>query len=511
MDLSKLSDAELQALYSKPADLSSMSDDDLKKAYEGTKPKGVIANAMDFAKSVPRGVLQGLGNFGSMMAGAGDPDVMSAMAWSGQDPVGAVNASKDVAEKAVTQGINKAQEATGVFPEPQGRAGKFGAAIGEGVGNPLSYVGPGGLPLKVGSAVLSSVGGEGGRQAAEGTKFEKAASIGGAVLGGIAGAKVLTPSATKAAVPTYRELKDAATADYNAARNSGLELHPQGVASFASKVEQDLSGPNYGFTGGQFGDAPKTFAVLDTLQKPPAGAVVTASNIDAVRKNLGRLSRETLEGKPTPDAAAASVALENLGKYTENIPQSHILAGDAADYVRATKQGNANYSAAQRVRTFDAKINKAENNAAGGIATSLENQIKSQARTILNNPKAQRGFSAEELAALQRINDGTLGSNILRQAGRGGAGVIPIMGQIAAAPGVFAAGGPAATIAQVLVAGGLYGARKGSEAITKSRAEKLAEMLAKRSPEYERRAAAVPPPDASPGSAAIARALLGQF
>lgn len=452
-----------------------------------TGPQGFMANAADFVKSIPRGALSGLS---------------SALSASGQAEQLQMGQPVDVPSAQDTTKILE-QNVTGQLHEPQGRAGKVGAAIGETIGNPASYVGPGGLGLKLGGAALSGAGGEVARQTAEGTKYEIPAQIAGSLAGGVVGAKTLGPAAERAVAPTYHELKTAANADYQAARNSGLELHPQGVAQFAAKAEQDITGANHGFTGGQYGDAPKTLAVLDTLQKPPHGAVVTASNIDAVRKNLGRLSRETLEGKPTPDAAAASVALEHLNDYTQNIPTNHILAGDAAEYLRATKQGNANYAAAQRVRNFDSKITKAENNAAGGIATSLENQIKSQSRTILNNPKAQRGWSADELASLQRLNNGTLGSNILRQAGRGGAGVIPIMGHV----GLAAGSGGATLPLQAAIAATLYGARKGSEAITKSRAMDLAEMLAKRSPEYQSRASRVPHTSNAPHIAAIARAL----
>lgn len=487
-DFSTMSDADLMALVqpkSAATDYSKMSDAELMKAVNGP-PQGFMANAMDFVKSIPRGIVSGL----------------TSMPNPSMVPIADEQAAIAPARAQATETLKAST------PEPQGRAGKFGQAIGEGLGNPLTYAGPGGIGLKLGGSVLSSLGGEGGRQAAEGTKFETPVQLAGALIGGGAAVKTFGQKAEKAAIPVYRELKDAATADYNAARNSGLELHPQGVASFASKVGQELGGPNHGFTGGQFGDAPKTFSVLDTLQKPPAGAVITASNVDAIRKNLGRLARETSDGKPTPDAAAASVALEHLNKYTENIPQNHILAGDPAEYLRATKQGNANYSAAQRVRSFDAKITKAENNSAGGIATSLENQIKSQARTILNNPKNLRGLNQAEKDQLQLINDGGPVSNTMRQLGRGGAGVIPIMGQLAASGPVLAAGGPLALAAQVALAGGLYGARKGSEAITKNRAKTLAEMLAKRSPEYESRVNALGPHDNSPNIAAMARALI---
>jgi hypothetical protein len=82
------------------------------------------------------------------------------------------------------------------------------------------------------------------------------------------------------------------------------------------------------------------------------------------------------------------------------------------------------------------------------------------------------------------------------------------MMQALAAPGLAAATGGASIIPQASLAAALYGARKGSEAITNKRASKLVEMLGQRSPLFDQRKAALPPPDTAAGKAAIMRALL---
>jgi hypothetical protein len=470
------------------------------------KPQGVAAHAMDFVKSIPRGLVSGLTNAQNT----------STLFTGGELEAGL--------DRTAPERVQATEALTNSTYAPQGPAGKVGAAVGGALGDPVSYLGPGGALLKTGTAVLGGIGGEVSRQAAEGTKFEIPAQIAGAVAGGVAGAKTLGPRAPNVGKLDYRELKDAATSDYKGARATGFELHPQGLATFASKAEQNLSGPDHGFTGGKLGDAPKAFNILDTLQKNPArfeaaaakdptiiagSGTVSASNLDAIRKNLGRLSRETAEGKPTPDAAAASIILEDFNKYLENIPQHHILAGNADEYLRLTKQGNANYAAAQRVRVVDQKIANATRNTEGAIATSLDNQIKSQIRnSILNNPRAQRGWTPEELAAANKVNKGTFTSNTLRQLGRGGSGVVPIGIHLAGAAPAAAATGGVSLVAQALLAAGLYGAKKTAEGMTKSDAADLAAMLAKRSPEYNKRAAALPAQDKSAATAAVIRALL---
>lgn len=466
-----------------------MSDDQIAAAIKQNAPAddgGVLSGIADFFKSIPRGLVEGL-------TSAPNPSMVPI-----EDEHAAVAPTRQAATEALKAPL----------PTPEGRAGQIGQAVGQTVGNPYSYIGPGGAALKLGGAALSGAGGEIGRQAAEGTVFEKPAQIAGALAGGATAAKTLGPAKPKAAIPTYRELKAQADSLYTAARNSGVEFHPQGVSQFATRAEQELAGPNHGFTGGSHGDAPRTFAVLERLQNPPAGATITASNVDALRKNLARLARETSEGKPTPDAAASSILLQRLNSYLEAPPPGHVVAGNADAYVRLTRAANGNYAAGQRLRDWETRLSNADLDASGQIAGSLENRTKIAARQILKNPKA-RGYSEAERAQLELVNSGGPVSNALRQAGRGGAGVIPLMGQLAATGPVFAAGGLPALALQGTVAGALYGARKGSEAITKHRAKDLAEMLAKNSPEYERRVRGLLPHDPSPGMAAIARGLLG--
>jgi hypothetical protein len=459
-------------------------------------PKGFVANAMDFAKSIPRGIVSGL-------TSAPNPSMVPI-----EDEQAAVAPTRQAATATLKAPL----------PEPQGPAGKVGEAVGEGLGNPVSYLGPGGALLKTGGAALSSAASEVAGQATEGTWYEKPARLVAALTGGVAAGKAFGPSAPKAAIPTSKELLDAGSAGYKQARNSGLELKPDAASGWAAKLEQELAGPDYGFTGGAEGTAKQTFGVLSKLQAPPGEAVaISASNLDTLRKQLQLIAEEVKPAavpggmpKPTADAAAATIALKRLNAFTEDIPTSAVLAGDPSDYVRATKQANADWGAGQRTRDFDARLNKAENATDRQVAGSLDSQIKTKAGQLLDNPHKTGNLSKEELAQLQLINSGDLKSNILRQLGRGGAGVIPLMAQAATAVPLAAATGGLSVIPQAMLAATLYGARKGSEAITKSRANKLAEMLAKRSPEYERRTANLPAADSSPQTAAILRALLAQ-
>ena len=457
-------------------------------------PQGFAANALDFAKSIPRGLASGFAGALSATGKAASSDMLM--------PDGTPMAETMPTPQQVVSQIEKA---TGPLHQPQGMAGRFGESVGEALGNPTSYVGPGSLPLKVAGTVLSGLGG----QAGEETGLPGGRLV-GSIAGGVAGGRTFGPKAPEAAIPTAPELKAAAKAGYNDAAASGLAVKPEAVSQFAAQAQQDLI--KNGFAPEIAG---KTFRLLDTLQNAPTGATATAANLGTLRSYLGRIAQETQPAnggmvKPTPDAAAASSVADSFKNFVENLPENSVVAGDAKAFAKATREANANYAAAQRVGNFDARLTKAENATDRQVSGSLDNQIKSKAGQMLDNPKNLRGLTQDEINQLQLINSGTLGSNVLRQLGRGGAGVIPLMTQAATAIPLAAATGGASIIPQMALAAGLYGARKASEVITKGRAQDLADMLAKRSPLYQSRVHALPAADTTSIPAQILRGgLLG--
>lgn len=441
---------------------------------------------MDFIKSIPRGAMS---------------NIASAASYAGESPVPPPDALL-----ASTSDKMAALDKNFGLHQPQTAAGRFGQAVGATAGDPSSYIGPGSLALKAGGAILSGLGGQAGEEVGGGV-----GKVLGSLAGGVTAAKTLGPKAPTAAIPTPDELKGAAKSGYNTALASGLEVSPQSVSQFAAKAQQDLI--NRGFAPEIAG---KTFGLLDTLQKAPANGTATAANLAALRQYVGRIAQETQPAnggmvKPTPDAAAASAVADAFKDYLENLSPRSVVAGDANAFTSATRQANANYAAAQRAGNFDARLTKAENTTDRQVAGSLDSQIKSKAGQMLDNPKNLRGLTQDEINQLQLINSGTLGSNVLRQLGRGGAGVIPLMTQAATAIPLAAATGGASIVPQLALAGGLYGARKASEAITKSRAQALADMLAMRSPLYQQRVNALPPADTISAPAQVARGLLGGF
>jgi HYD1 signature containing ADP-ribosyltransferase len=142
-------------------------------AATGSHQSALTAGAGDFFRSIPRGIVSGLNNAGSALARATQAEM-----------------GQDVDAPTPGQGMEILEkEVTGPMHRPEGRAGEFGASVGEFLGNPASYLAPGSLPFKVGAAALGGLGSEAGGQLGEGTRLEGPLRFAGGVLGGLSAAR----------------------------------------------------------------------------------------------------------------------------------------------------------------------------------------------------------------------------------------------------------------------------------------------------------------------------------
>ncbi len=142
-------------------------------------PRSALA---DFFESIPRGFLSGLADTASASGQAAQIEM--------QQPVDVPSA--DSATDILEQNV------TGPLPRPQGTAGQYGATVGGFLGNPGSYLFPGGIGAKLATAVTGALGSEAAGQLTKGTWAEPFARIGGAVLGGGLGASALQRGAAAA-------------------------------------------------------------------------------------------------------------------------------------------------------------------------------------------------------------------------------------------------------------------------------------------------------------------------
>jgi len=288
-----------------------------------------------------------------------------------------------------------------------------------------------------------------------------------------------------APVPTAPELKSAAVAGYDAAKNSGVEIKPSSLTNFTAKLQGDLNADGLNEVL-----APKTFNILDKLGNAPPGATVTTNDFRTLQRALGYAAKSI---DPT-EKLAANRAIEALNDHLENLPSSDLAkgpTGGAWQVSKIIKEANANYAAYKRSDDFAFRGEKAKNLAAGANSgLNLENNLRSQVRQILNNKNAQRGYDPEMMAAFRAFNRGSRNANILRAVGNilgGGGGVV---GTSMSAGTGFLAGGPVGAAALPIAGLGL---RMAGNARTAQQFGKLAEMIRAKSPLAASRAAQIMP------------------
>lgn len=394
------------------------------------------------------------------------------------EPTGNILPTSDEIQKYI-------ESKTGKFYTPQTTAGKYTGAVAETVGNPFSYLGPGGMLAKLTAAGLTGVGSEAAGEAAHeyAPGMEPAARFIGGLLGGSAAGAVsaTTQNIMRARqIPTTAELQAAANQAYGAARSLGVEYTPSKLVLLRDQINRDLlkQGHRADKSGG-------TFARIEELPDPPTpsmpGGNRDFSDIEGVRQSLNDIRGEVdALGRRTADSRAANIAIGHIDRFLEDpmnaIANHRAIAQQAADFA---KEGRGNWAAMSRSQAIEQALSKGELNAAAtGSGQNIDNALRQQVKNILNNPRRAKNFTNDDRAIMQDIVAG----NPVRNSAR-------LIGKMAATGIVSAAGveylshmmglGPAGHM--LLPAAG-YAAKKAGDIMTRNRYNRLLQGIRMDSP-----------------------------
>lgn len=311
----------------------------------------------------------------------------------------------------------------------------------------------------------------------------------GATVGGGTGAfasRGLTKAAQKAA-PSIDELRAAGQAAYEAADQAGVAFTPAAVQRLNTSVTTKLADMGY-----------------DPALQPGAAAVVrrigdlegqniTLKGLDTLRKVA---SNGFVPGNQSNNKAVGQIIRE-IDDLIASPGASDVLMGDAkagSDALSTARQMWSRVSKSERVAEALAKAElRASSTGSGG---NVDNATRQNLRRLVEKP---RGFSPEEVAALEKAVRGTPSQNALRLAGKlspSGNGLMAALGvggaMVNPAIGVASLGGMGAkaiadglttknvAIAQAMIRNGgklpaqLSGPRKAIvEALTRASAQQL--------------------------------------
>lgn len=282
-------------------------------------------------------------------------------------------------------------------------------------------------------------------------------------------------SLTKGAAPTVEELKAAATKGYESAEVKALEVKPQAVGEWAQATKAKLNADGFDDVV-----AKPTFDLLSKLEKAPDGSFVTGQSLESLRRTLGNAAKETGQnGQATASANAAKRAIDALDDFVPNIAAKDVRSGDPAAAAKIWAAARDNYAAAMRAEQIDRKTIQAElRAAAANSGMNIANTIRQRMADILLRPAERRGYSPDELKAMEKIVRGTRTENALRIGGNAMGGGLGIGAPIVGAASALASGSPlGAAVPLVGVALKALGNR-----LTMRQAERLSEQVRMRAP-----------------------------
>jgi len=470
----------------------------LDQPMEAALPPGfVLDSGPSMGEDAAKSIGAGLGNAAiGTLGGAGD---LRSLASSGVDAAGSkfgispdkVQAFKDYMSKAVSMtgpGMVLANAPTSqqikstvadpiVSPDYQPQTAVGGVLKTGAEFLPALAGGPESILTKLATRVaVPALATEAAGALTKGTAAEPYARVAGALAGGVGASKVANSMAEtralRAATPALADVKAEATNAYDAltARNVATPISQSALDNVVSDITTTLN--NRGIRPSNAGSIHQ--AVSEIKMPATAGAADVADLVAA------RQSIKELLGKQDTNKTGAFVA---LGKLEQAIEQN------SPGTMKAIREADKNYAAAQAVAALDKRAAKAELRAAStDSGMNVGNKIRQNVATYLGSNEAKY-LSAETKADLEKIVRGTWTQNGMRAVAHllgGGGG----LGMLAGGTAGYEAGGWPGALAGAAVGRGAK--MLNNRSVTKQ-AEQVGRNIRTRSPLGQQNPLVLPP------------------
>jgi len=320
----------------------------------------------------------------------------------------------------------------------------------------------------VDGATLGTVNAAGNDQdLKEGAALGGLAGIGGSVIGDAVSAGASKVAGLFNKTPprmSPQQLKQAATKAYQDADNAGVIFKPEAVKGLRDKVYNDYA--EFGYHPDNQPGAATAFKELDRLSQ---GGNVSLKGMDTLRKVAGGGFKAD---NPSNNKLLGAFQ-DSIDDFTSKAGPNDILAGDPQAGADALSQGRNLWQRATKMERVQELLDNAGLRAGStGSGGNIENATRQELKKALTSPKYSRGMTADERQAIRDAVLGTKSQNALRLAGKlspQGNGLMLAIGGAATAKNPML-GIPA------MAAG--YGAKKASEAMTRSNVKALQDLIA---------------------------------
>ena len=435
---------------------------------------------LEFARAVPRGMVRGAAGTASFLGAMGRGEIEAASA-----PFGG---PRDLPPAATTEQLTEPiaaaiERATGGYipmEKPTTPSGEAGERVGEFLGDPVSWLGPGGRVLKTGQAIAGGIGSYIGEKiGGEYGHPALGALAGGGIGGGVTGMvtpRGLTPRPPRGvrAATTEEGVYQSSKAGYRDLSMLNYEMDVAQAGQIRRAIIDDLTLRNPAepdrmvILEDQAGDV---FRHLDLLLKPSSVPnKITVNEVERVRQVL-QTDRMNKRVSAPAEAEAAGRAIGVIDEFLEALPGVKGL----------TEQARGNWSAYKRGQLVEETLRRSLDRAGtSGTGFNLDNAIRQEFRNRIRNKPIWDRFTKREQQEIELImNPGKAANFLGRYVSRFGPQHI-LTGTIATGGGMFALTHSPTEVLAVLAAGAT--GHQLSKHLAHGRAERLSEITRARSP-----------------------------
>lgn len=214
--------------------------------------------------------------------------------------------------------------------------------------------------------------------------------------------------ATVAAAPTAQELRSQATKAFDAAAEDGLSVKPEVFKGAVDDIARWAA--DQGIDPTLHPGATAALKRLVQAADDPDHAIP----VETLRRVLGSAA-----GSRVPDEGRiANGMIDRLDGFMDELTPDQVVSG-SPDSVALLKRGRELWGRMRRTELVDDAVVRAERRAASsGSGGNVNNAVRQNLKSILDNPSKRRGFSEAELQAMEDVVRGTPTQNAMRLLGK---------------------------------------------------------------------------------------------
>lgn len=284
------------------------------------------------------------------------------------------------------------------------------------------------------------------------------------LAGMVAGAVVGAPfgmGVRQQAGPAREDLRAMATQSYDRARQMGIEIKPDAIASRMGQVEKGLR--QKGYVTGVYPQIDAAFNQIKDTSRPKDFA-----ELSALREIIAS-GQSATEPKTR---MLASILKDEFDDYILNLPKSDIIGASSEQGAMAWRNAREQYSRLMKGEVFEKMLEDASFDVSKFTQSGKENALASALRNLAKNQKRMRTFTKEEQDAIRKAARGGVTQNILKFIGR----FAPTGATSGTMYGTAALADPTFGLPTVMAAG-TSAARLGAQSMRESSVQNLADMM----------------------------------